>query len=67
MSCPSAAPYPIACQLDFKGGDARGCVAHNSGSSTVYLQEGNACGAGRVVGTLKCSDINQGKLSGEPA
>ena len=55
VTCPPEAPYPIACQIDFQGGDPRGCVAYRAPESTVYLQEGNQCGAGRVVGTITCS------------
>ena len=57
VTCPPRAPYPIACQIDFQGGDPRGCVAYRPPQSSVYLQEGNACGAGRVIGTLTCSNI----------
>ena len=57
VSCPAAAPHPIACNFDFRGRDPRGCVAHTPGQSDVYLQEGNDCGAGRVVGQLICSNI----------
>ena len=55
VECPSHAPHPIACDITFEGDDPRGCVAHRSGSSRVYLQEGNRCGAGRVRGSLTCS------------
>ena len=55
--CPMNAPHPIACEINFDGGDSRGCIAHRPGESEVYLQEGNQCGAGRVVGTLTCSTI----------
>lgn len=54
-SCPAQAPYPVGCQIDMQGGDPRGCVANAVGDSLVYFQEGDACGAGRVVGTLLCS------------
>jgi len=54
-SCPATYPYPVACDLEFHGGDPRGCVASSPGESVVYLQEGNDCDAGRVTGTLTCS------------
>ena len=57
VSCPPEAPHPIACDIVFDGGDRRGCVAHTPGESTVYLQEGNQCGAGRVTGSLTCSNL----------
>ena len=57
VSCPPEAPHPIACNINFDGGDPRGCVAHRSGQSEVYLQEGNACGAGRITGRLICSSL----------
>ena len=59
VSCPANAPHPISCDINFEGGDPRGCVAFTPGESTVYLQEGNRCGSGRVVGTLVCS-VTQG-------
>jgi len=61
-SCPPEAPHPIACEINFQGGDPRGCVAYRQGESTVYLQEGNQCGAGRVTGTLTCSNLLVGDL-----
>ena len=54
-SCPAEAPFPIACNIDFQGGDDRGCVAYEPGSSVVYFQEGNVCNAGHLTGTLTCS------------
>ena len=56
VTCPPQAPYPIACDIDFQGSDPRGCVAYSPPDSSVYLQEGNSCGAGRLIGTLTCSD-----------
>jgi hypothetical protein len=61
-SCPPQAPYPIGCDITMAGGDSRGCVASTPTSSTVYFQEGNACGAGKVTGTLKCSSQPGAKL-----
>lgn len=54
-SCPSEAPYPVGCDIDMDGGDERGCVASTPTSSVVYFQEGDACGAGHVSGTLLCA------------
>ena len=54
-SCPEQAPFPVACDIDFQGGDDRGCVAYEPGSSVVYFQEGNVCNAGHLTGTLTCS------------
>lgn len=51
--CPPQAPYPVGCKIDFQGGDPNGCVA--LAKNQVYFQEGDACGAGNVSGTLKCS------------
>lgn len=51
--CPPQAPYPVGCQVDFIGGDDRGCVA--VAKSQVYFQEGDACGAGKLTGKLLCS------------
>ncbi|MAD60552.1 MAG: hypothetical protein CMH49_03420 [Myxococcales bacterium] len=56
VTCPAEAPYPISCNIDFQGGDPRGCVAYSPPGSSVYLQEGNRCGSGKVVGTLTCSN-----------
>ncbi|MCC6216529.1 MAG: hypothetical protein IT376_16825 [Polyangiaceae bacterium] len=61
-SCPPQAPYPIGCNVVFSGGDHRGCVA-NAGGSLVYFQEGDACGAGNVSGTLTCSSQPGAPLS----
>lgn len=54
-SCPAEAPYPVGCNIRMEGGDPRGCVASDPMSPVVYFQEGDACGAGRVTGTLLCS------------
>ncbi len=54
-SCPPEAPYPVACMIMMDGGDERGCVASTATGSVVYFQEGDACGAGHVGGTLSCS------------
>ena len=61
--CPNRAPYPIACDINFQGNDPRGCVAYRPGESSVYFQEGNQCGVGRVVGTMTCSTIQGGRLN----
>ena len=55
--CPAIAPYPVGCDIDFEGGDERGCVANDVGSSVVYFQEGDACGAGHLEGALFCSSF----------
>jgi hypothetical protein len=55
-SCPNTHPYPVGCNVIFDGGDSRGCVANEPNNAVVYFQEGDACGAGRVTGTLYCSD-----------
>lgn len=54
-SCPAEAPYPVGCTIDMDGGDNRGCVASQPTQSAVYFQEGDACGAGHVSGTLLCA------------
>ena len=54
-SCPAEAPFPIACDINFVGGDSRGCVAYEPGSSIVYFQEGDVCNAGHLTGTMTCS------------
>lgn len=54
-TCPAEAPYPVGCNIDMDGGDERGCVASQPTSSVVYFQEGDACGAGHVGGTMLCS------------
>ena len=63
VSCPPEAPHPISCDINFEGRDPRGCVAFTPGDSEVYLQEGNNCGAGRVVGRLVCSSTQGNGLN----
>lgn len=63
VSCPSNAPYPVGCNITMGGGDCRGCVAHSSGSSKVYFQEGNKCGGSPVQGYLICSNVQSGSLN----
>ena len=63
VSCPRRAPHPIACEINFEGRDPRGCVAHRRGERSVYLQEGNNCGLGRVTGRLICSNIQGDDLN----
>ncbi|MBW2525773.1 MAG: hypothetical protein JRI23_16435 [Deltaproteobacteria bacterium] len=53
--CPAATPYPVGCDIDFVGGDPRGCVAYTPGDDEVYFQEGNVCNAGHLSGKLICS------------
>jgi hypothetical protein len=55
VSCPASAPYPVGCMIAMEGEDPRGCVAARAEGPSVYFQEGNACGAGRVTGRLVCS------------
>ncbi len=55
VSCPEAAPYPVGCDVQFHGGDSRGCVASKPDRSKVYFQEGNVCNAGHLEGELYCS------------
>jgi len=55
--CPADCPYPIGCNINMAGGDERGCVASTPSNPVVYFQEGDACGAGRVTGTLRCSNV----------
>lgn len=55
--CPVTAPYPVACNVIFSGGDNRGCVAYVPGDTKIFLKEGNACGAGSVSGSLTCSNV----------
>ena len=55
--CPADCPYPVGCDITMAGGDARGCVASTPRSPVVYFQEGDVCGAGRVTGTLRCSNV----------
>jgi hypothetical protein len=63
IACPAYAPYPVGCNLTFSGGDSRGCVANQANQSTVFLKEGNDCGAGRVTGRLLCSNTPGGGLN----
>ena len=63
VSCPSECPYPIGCDVDFKGGDPRGCIASQSNKKEVYFQEGNNCGAGSVSGVLLCSSVQKSGLN----
>jgi len=56
-SCPPEAPYPVGCDITMAGGDSRGCVASSPTRSTVYFQEGDRCGVGRVTGTLRCASV----------
>ncbi len=62
-SCPAEAPYPAACEIVMDGGDERGCVASVPDGPTVYFQEGDACGAGHVGGTLSCASEPADPLS----
>lgn len=55
IACPPEMPHPVACQFDFQGDDSRGCIAHQPGESSVYVQEGRLCSAGQVSGYLVCS------------
>jgi hypothetical protein len=57
VNCPAAAPYPVGCNVHFEGGDTRGCVASQPTGSSIYLQEGDKCGAGHLSGTLHCSTM----------
>ncbi|MEZ4474944.1 MAG: MopE-related protein [bacterium] len=57
VSCPPEAPFPVACDIQMSGNDERGCVASRPDRSEVYFQEGDACGAGRVRGSLSCSNV----------
>ena len=63
VCCPASHPFPIGCNLNFAGGDSRGCVAYAAPAQCVYLQEGDQCGAGRVSGTLRCSTQAGGALN----
>lgn len=55
--CPTDCPYPVGCNITMAGNDPRGCVASTPGNPVVYFQEGDACGAGRVTGMLRCSNV----------
>ncbi|MEZ4392767.1 MAG: MopE-related protein [Polyangiales bacterium] len=61
--CPADCPYPVGCDITMAGGDPRGCVASTPRSPVVYFQEGDVCGAGRVTGTLRCSNVPGGGLN----
>ena len=61
--CPADCPYPIGCSITMSGDDPRGCVASRPDNPVVYFQEGDACGAGRVTGTLRCSNIRGAGLT----
>lgn len=61
--CPAECPYPVGCMIHMDGDDPRGCVASRADNPVVYFQEGNACGAGRVTGTLSCSSVRTTGLS----
>ncbi len=56
-NCPAAHPFPVGCNITMQGGDPRGCIANSAASSTVYFQEGDKCGVGRVTGTLSCATL----------
>ena len=60
--CPPSAPYPVGCDINFVGGDSRGCVAYTPGDTKVFFKEGNLCGAGHLSGTLLCSTCPGGPL-----
>jgi hypothetical protein len=62
-SCPPQAPYPVGCSITMHGNDPKGCIANAPGSSEVYFQEGDACGAGRVTGILRCSSKPAAELN----
>ncbi|MCA9539065.1 MAG: hypothetical protein KC620_09260 [Myxococcales bacterium] len=61
--CPPEAPYPVGCDIEMAGGDHRGCVASRPDQPVVYFQEGDACGAGRVRGILRCSNVQGAGLN----
>lgn len=61
--CPAEAPYPVGCDIDFVGGDSRGCVAYAPGETKVYFKEGNVCSAGHLTGKLLCSTCPGGPLN----
>ncbi|MEZ4431432.1 MAG: MopE-related protein [bacterium] len=63
--CPAEAPYPVGCNIEMAGGDPRGCVASRPDQPTVYFQEGDACGAGRVRGVLRCSNAQGAGLNAQ--
>jgi hypothetical protein len=53
--CPSSAPYPIGCDIEFIGGTPCGCVASTPTGPSVFFKEGKVCDAGHLTGTLTCS------------
>jgi hypothetical protein len=55
-ACPSNAPYPVGCQIDFQGGNSNGCVAL-AGNGALYFQEGVKCDAGHLTGFVICSSL----------
>lgn len=61
--CPAEAPFPVGCNIEMAGDDPRGCVASQPDEPTVYFQEGDACGAGRVRGVLRCSNAQGAGLT----
>jgi hypothetical protein len=61
--CPAATPYPIGCNINFVGGDPRGCVGYVPGDDEVYFQEGDVCNAGYLTGKLVCSSCPGGGLN----
>jgi hypothetical protein len=65
IECPADAPYPVACEIEFQGEDARGCVANTLGESVIFLKEGNDCGIGSVRGSLTCSTAPGSGLNAE--
>ena len=61
--CPADCPYPVGCNITMAGDDPRGCVASRADNPVVYFQEGNVCGAGRVTGSLSCSNVRGAGLN----
>ena len=57
VTCPSATPYPVGCNVLFSIGskEPRGCVASTPYNSTVFFKAGNSCNLGFVTGFLMCS------------
>ena len=62
-TCPSAAPYPVGCNITMAGSDSRGCAASRPGKSNVYFKEGNSCSSGSVTGVLYCSSVKGSGLT----
>ena len=56
VSCPSATPYPVGCNVLFSiaSKEPRGCVASTPQNSTVFFKAGNSCNLGFVTGFLLC-------------